>query len=295
MRRPSSSGNSPAGHRREPMQSKPAPAVRPLSSRIATLVVLAALAFSATYGITRFIHNHPAGMVWIPGGEFTMGTDSDLGWPDEKPAHRVRVDGFWMDDHEVTNAEFAKFVDATHYVTTAEKPPVLEEIMKQMPPDTPPPGPDKLVPGSLVFTLTASGRCRSTMFPHGGNGFPAQLAASRRPGQRSQRPRKSSRRTSLLGRCRGLRQLGRQTIADRSRVGIRRPRRAGGQRLRVGRPSAGRCAHFREHLAGRVSLPQHKGRRFRAHRAGEIVPAQRLRPVRHGRQRVGVVLPIGST
>ena len=88
------------------MQSKPAPVVRPLSSRIATLVILATLAFSATYGITRFIHNHPAGMVWIPGGEFTMGTDSDLGWPDEKPAHPVRVDGFWIDDHEVTNAEF---------------------------------------------------------------------------------------------------------------------------------------------------------------------------------------------
>jgi len=42
-------------------------------------------------------------MVWMAGGEFTMGTDSDLGWPDEKPAHRVRVDGFWIDETEVTN------------------------------------------------------------------------------------------------------------------------------------------------------------------------------------------------
>ena len=164
------------------MQSRPAPAVRPLSSRIATLVVLAALAFSATYGITRFIHNHPAGMVWIPGGEFTMGTDSDLGWPDEKPAHRVRVDGFWMDDHEVTNAEFAKFVEATHYVTTAEKPPVLEEIMKQMPPDTPPPGPDKLVPGSIVFTPT-SGPVPLNDVSAWLKWTPGLLAASRRPRQ----------------------------------------------------------------------------------------------------------------
>src|SRR5262245_22349501 len=54
----------------------------------------------------------PPGMVWVPGREFTMGTDSELGWPDEKPAHRVRVDGFWMDATEVTNAQFRAFVEA---------------------------------------------------------------------------------------------------------------------------------------------------------------------------------------
>lgn len=93
----------------------------------------------------------PPGMVWIPGGEFTMGTDDDLGWPDERPAHRVRVDGFWIDETEVTNAQFAEFVAATGYQTTAEKPPDLEEIMSQVPPGTPPPDPSLLVPGSLVF------------------------------------------------------------------------------------------------------------------------------------------------
>jgi len=98
-------------------------------------------------------------MVWIPGGEFAMGTDSELGWPDEKPAHPVRVDGFWMDEHEVTNAEFRAFVQATGYVTTAEKPPALEEIMSQSPPGTPPPAEESLVPGSLVFTPPA-GRVR---------------------------------------------------------------------------------------------------------------------------------------
>lgn len=96
----------------------------------------------------------PAGMVWIPGGEFTMGTDDKVGWQDEKPAHRVRVNGFWMDATEVTNAQFQKFVLATKYVTTAEKPPDLEEIMKQVPPGTPPPPKEKLVPGSLVFQPT---------------------------------------------------------------------------------------------------------------------------------------------
>lgn len=94
------------------------------------------------------------GMVWIPGGEFTMGTDSKLGWPDEKPAHPVRVDGFWIDETEVTNTQFRTFVESTGYVTTAEEAPSVEEILSQLPPGTPAPPADQLVAGSLVFTLT---------------------------------------------------------------------------------------------------------------------------------------------
>jgi formylglycine-generating enzyme required for sulfatase activity len=94
-------------------------------------------------------------MVWVPGGEFTMGTDSDLGWPDEKPAHRVKVGGLWMDETDVTNAQFAAFVDATGYVTTAERPVDADEILRQSPPGTAPPAKDSLVPGSLVFVPTA--------------------------------------------------------------------------------------------------------------------------------------------
>jgi sulfatase modifying factor 1 len=94
----------------------------------------------------------PEGMVWIPGGEFVMGTNSDLGKPEEKPAHRVRVDGYWIDATEVTNAEFAKFVEATGHKTTAEIAPKLEEIMKQVRPGTPQPAPEVLVPGGMVFT-----------------------------------------------------------------------------------------------------------------------------------------------
>ncbi len=93
----------------------------------------------------------PPGMVWIVGGEFTMGSDSDPSWPEERPAHRVRVDAFWMDETDVTNAQFAKFVEATGYVTTAEKAPNLEEIMRESAPGTPPPPREALVPGSLVF------------------------------------------------------------------------------------------------------------------------------------------------
>src|SRR5881275_2160523 len=89
------------------------------------ILALALAAFAAAYVATKFANAPPAsppGMVWILGGEFSMGTDLDLGWPDEKPAHRVRVDGFWMDETEVTNAQFRAFVEATRYVTTAEKP-----------------------------------------------------------------------------------------------------------------------------------------------------------------------------
>ncbi len=94
----------------------------------------------------------PAGMVWIPGGEFSMGskdprTDVCGGteaMDDARPVHRVYVDGFWMDRTEVTNAEFARFVAATHYVTVAERP--LRAA------DYPGVPADKLAPGAIVFT-----------------------------------------------------------------------------------------------------------------------------------------------
>ncbi len=60
-----------------------------------------------------------AGMVFIPGGAFRMGSDDQR--PEERHAHSVRVDGFWIDEHEVTNAQFGDFVDATGYVTLAER------------------------------------------------------------------------------------------------------------------------------------------------------------------------------
>ena len=126
--------------------------------RVIALCALAAVAFGTTYAVvalTRTGAATPPGTVWIPGGEFTMGTDAALGWADEKPAHRVRVDGFWMDTTDVTNAQFRAFVEATGYVTTAEKPPDVAEIMKQVAPGTPPPSGDQIRAGSLVFTPTS--------------------------------------------------------------------------------------------------------------------------------------------
>ena len=84
-------------------------------------------------------------MSWSPGGAFLMGSDDF--YPEERPVHRVDVDGFWIDEHPVTAAEFRRFVRETGYVTVAERP--LD------PDDYPDADPDLLVPGSLVFRKTA--------------------------------------------------------------------------------------------------------------------------------------------
>lgn len=94
----------------------------------------------------------PPDMIWIPGGTYTMGTNETRSMPNERPAHKVTVNDFWMDEHLVTNAEFEQFVKQTGYVTTAEKKPDWEELKKQVRPNTPKPDDSLLVPGSLVFT-----------------------------------------------------------------------------------------------------------------------------------------------
>ncbi|MCQ0110419.1 formylglycine-generating enzyme family protein [Zhouia amylolytica] len=98
----------------------------------------------------------PEGMVWIPGGSFTQGAyDNDnLALQHEKPAHPVSVDGFFIDITEVTNAQFKKFVEATGYVTVAERKIDWEEMKKQVPPGTPKPHDSILQPGSLLFKGT---------------------------------------------------------------------------------------------------------------------------------------------
>jgi len=91
-------------------------------------------------------------MVIVPGGTFTMGADDAEARADERPRHTVTIDSFLMDEHEVTNAEFAAFTASTGYVTLAEKPVTKEELMQQLPPGSPQPDSSMLLPGSLVFT-----------------------------------------------------------------------------------------------------------------------------------------------
>ena len=106
-----------------------------------------------------------AQMKWIPAGNFLMGSD-DPDFPDAQPVHRVQLDGFWMDEHEVTNAEFARFVKETGYVTVAERP--------LKPEDYPGVPVEKLIIGSAVFSppaekVTLSDPLAWWQYVHGAN------------------------------------------------------------------------------------------------------------------------------
>jgi formylglycine-generating enzyme len=117
------------------------------------IVGLRYLLISCIIGCTSPSENKPTtddGMVLIEGGVFTMGTNGADGYSHEGPAHQVRVNGFWMDKTEVTNAQFKRFVDQTGYVTIAEQVPDWEELRKQLPPGVPRPE-KELVPGALTF------------------------------------------------------------------------------------------------------------------------------------------------
>lgn len=142
---------------RDPGKQPAAPTplrTRPRVPRFALLAAFGLGGFALAFGVVKLVQHEstPPGMVWIPGGEFTMGSESELGHPAEKPAHRVRVDGFFMDETDVTNAQFRVFFEATGYVTTAEHAPTQDEIMLHAVPGRSPPPPELLVPGSVVFT-----------------------------------------------------------------------------------------------------------------------------------------------
>ena len=171
-------------------------------------------------------------MAWVPGGKFLMGSEDF--YPEERPARRVEVDGFWMDDHPVTVAEFRRFVTATVYVTMAERP--LD------PAQYPGADPDLLRPGSLVF-FAASG--------------PVDL--------------------------RDVSQWWRYTPG----ADWRHPRGPGSTTGGLDRhPVTHVAAEDADAYAVPVAEPEAAGQA--RHVPGPELPSQRPRPVRHGRQRVGV-------
>jgi sulfatase modifying factor 1 len=120
----------------------------------ALLVILpAALGAAVSWAVTARATPHqqvvygdgtrgPLDMAWVPAGEFEMGSDSKQAQANERPAHKV------------TNAEFAKFVAATGYITTAEKKPDWETLRVQLPPGTPRPPDSAMVAGAMVFVGT---------------------------------------------------------------------------------------------------------------------------------------------
>ncbi|MXN75681.1 SUMF1/EgtB/PvdO family nonheme iron enzyme [Burkholderia sp. 4701] len=126
---------------------------------VAACVLIACVAGGVAFGFARGPaalvvgdgRNGPPGMVLIPGAAFLMGTDSRIALQNERPAHRVRLHGYWIDRHDVTNAEFRAFVAATGYVTTAERKPRWDDLKTQLPPGTPRPPDDRLVAGAMVF------------------------------------------------------------------------------------------------------------------------------------------------
>lgn len=116
-------------------------------SHLLRLGALAVSAFAVTYlafcYLPPLIQGKPPGMVWIPGGTFTRGSDNPK-MRDAHPPHRVAVDGFWMDRTAVTNEQYAEFVAATGYVTVAERTPDAKDF-----PGAPR---ENLIAGSVVFT-----------------------------------------------------------------------------------------------------------------------------------------------
>lgn len=96
------------------------------------------------------------GMVLIPKGQYLMGGKTEEAYQDELPQHKVQVTSFYMDAHEVTNKQFKAFVDATNYVTVAERAIDWEELKSQVPKGTPKPPDSLLAGGSLIFNQTTT-------------------------------------------------------------------------------------------------------------------------------------------
>lgn len=128
---------------------------RNLIAYLALFTVLAVLVFVtqstqtiARTSITEFQCETPAeSEVWVEGGTFTMGSDDN--YREEGPAHSVTLDGYWLDTHEVTNAQFAKFVKETGYITVAERVPEPKDFAGATA--------ELLKPGSVLFTPPGKG------------------------------------------------------------------------------------------------------------------------------------------
>ena len=221
----------------------------------------------------------PPNMVWIPGGTFRMGS-ADF-YPEERPVHDVTVDGFWMDrlrGHQRASSRDSS--EETGYVTVAERAPSA---------------------GGLPRRPAGESRSRFDGLPEASGPVDLRNYANWWawvPGASWRHPRGPASSLDGLGRHpvvhvalrrrRGLRTLGGQGPADRSGVGVRGARRSRRRHVHLGRRGIpGRQGHG-ERLAGRVPVAEPAHRRSRRDVSGRLVSAKRLRPLRHGRQRLGV-------
>ncbi len=232
-------------------------------------------------------------MVWVPGGEFIMGTDDPEAAPAERPAHRVRVDGFWMDATEVTNAQFRRFVEATGYVTTAERPVDWEQLRTQLPPGTPKPPDDQLAPDRWssrrpIGRVTLDDLSAWWRWVAGASWRHPEGPGSSIEGK-DDHPvvHVSWDDAAAYAQWAGKRLPTEAEWEFAARGGLEGRKYAWGDELQPGgKPLANTWqGHFPE--------TQHRRRRLRRDGPRQVVPAQRVRPARHDRQRLGVVLLTG--
>ena len=216
-------------------------------------------------------------MVWVPGGTFTMG--SDRHYPEERPAHRVTVDGFWMDRTPVTNERFTRFVEATGHVTFAEIPPNPEDYPGALP--------HMLYAGSLVFVKPDKPVDRRDIrqwwhFMRGADWRHPQGPESSIEGWISTRWctfRSATPRHLRSGRARLCRR--KRNGNSPAAAGWRAPHTPGARSFFPGTVTWP--------TPGRESFPGNKVRgRLRRHVAGGELCAKWIRPLGHDRQRVGM-------
>ena len=180
--------------------------------RHALSIATGAFAFAARVSAG---HDAPEGMVWIPGGEFSMGAavngrgSCEMAMPsnDAEPIHRVRVDGFWMDKTAVTNEQFANL-----WMRPAMSPSRNARHQRGIPHR-----PRRKPCGRFRRFFTAGSRCAAKQsFPMVDLCKGRELAASSGTGERHQGKREIPGCPHRLSRCRSVREMGRQTFADRS-------------------------------------------------------------------------------
>jgi len=217
-------------------------------------------------------------MVWIPEGAFTMGSDHH--YPEEAPAHRVVVEGFWIDRTPVTNAQFQKFVKGTGYVTLAERfadPTLYHEAL-----------PDMLAPASIVFVpppgpVGNGDHHRWWQYVKGANWRHPEGPGSTIRTREHHPVVHVAHEDAMAYATWAGKQLPSEAEWERAAKGGLE-----GVEFAWGGGAPSRRQARGQYLSGGLSAPQQPARRLGTDLAGRELPGQRLRPARHDRQRLGV-------
>ena len=218
-------------------------------------------------------------MVHVPGGTFRMGSEDF--YPEERPVHTVSVDDFWIDEHPVTVADYRRFVKATGYLTFAERP--LD------PADVPGRRPGPARPGLARLPPDQRSRAARRLPASGGASSPAPAGGIRRGPPRRSRAATATRSPRSPTRTPSRTRRGRARRCRRRRSGSS-PRAVGStaSAFTWGDEVTPRGKRMANTWQGEFPWRNIARRRLRRHLARGVVPAQRLRAVRHGRQRLGV-------